>query len=207
MDWVAWHSDYDSDTPLRRRLEIVQRHIATFLEQWAESPVHVISMCAGEGRDLLGAIEQVERRDVVGRLVELEPVLAGHAREQAAQLGLANLEVVVGDAGVSSAYEGVAPTDLLLACGVFGNISDADIERTVRAFPHLVRKGGSVIWTRGREFGDVTPQIRRWVREIGFEEVAFDEVPDSPGTVGVAINTTEPEALVDQKLFTFIRTE
>ena len=207
MDWVAWHADYDSDTPLRRRLEVVQRRTREFLEEWPGSPVRVISMCAGEARDLLGALDSMERRDVTGRLVELDPTLAARAQEHATRLGLAELEVVAGDAGQSAAYEGVAPADLLLACGVFGNISDADIERTVRAFPELVRKGGSVIWTRGRAIADVTPLIRGWLKEIGFEELAFDLVPDAPGTVGVARNATDSHPLVDQQLFTFTRTD
>ena len=207
MDWAAWHADYDSDTPLRRRLEMVQRHIRTFLTGADTSPVRVVSMCAGEARDLLGALEGVPRRDIVGRLVELDPQLAATARVRAADLGLDGIEVVVGDAGRAWAYSGATPADLVLACGVFGNISDADIERTVRALPQLCAPGATVIWTRHRQPPDVTPSIRSWLAEEGFEEIAFEPVPDGPGSVGVARYAGEPRPLVDGELFTFTRTD
>jgi hypothetical protein len=208
MDWVAWHGDYEGgDTPLRRRLEIVQHHVRTFLGAFPASPVRVLSMCAGEARDLRGAVADLERRDLCGRLVELNPDLALRARRGCEALGLADLEVVVGDAGHTRAYAGAVPVDLVLACGVFGNISDADVETTVRALPSMCAAGATVIWTRHRRPPDLTVSIRRWLGESGFEEVAFDPVPDSPGSVGVARYADEPRSLADQQLFTFTRTD
>jgi hypothetical protein len=202
-DWAAWHADYDQDTPLRRRLEIVQRYIAAVVSESKRSPIKVISMCAGEARDLLGALEMVVRRDVRGRLVELNPVLAATARRRCEAMGLSDIEVVSGDAGNTSAYVGAEPADLVLACGVFGNISDGDVERTVRALPSLCARRGTVIWTRHRRTPDLTPAIRRWFTEAGFEETAFEPVPDSPGSVGVAKHVGNPVALRDQQLFRF----
>jgi hypothetical protein len=206
VDWVAWHADYESDTPLRRRLEIVQRHIGTFLADFEPSPVRVISMCSGEARDLLGAVAVGNRRDIVGRLVELNTELAATARRNAHTLGLHELDVVTGDAGHSHAYSGALPADLVLACGVFGNISDTDVERTVRAMPMLTAPGATVIWTRHRRKPDLTPSIRRWFRGAGFEEIAFQPVPGSSGSVGVARYTSATKPLVDRQLFTFTRT-
>ncbi len=162
-------------------------------------------MCAGEARDLLGAVGATARRDLTGRLVELDPELAAVARSGCAALGL-DIEAAVGDAGQTQAYADAVPADLVLACGVFGNISDEDVERTVRALPSMCRAGGTVIWTRHRRPPDLTPAIRRWFAEAGFVEVAFDRVPDSPGSVGVARYTSEPRPLVDGKLFRFTRT-
>lgn len=206
MDWVAWHADYDSDTPLRRRLEMVKRHIRTVFDESDRSPLRVISMCAGEARDVLGAVASVTRRDVSGRLVELDPGLAEVARRGCEALGLGGIEVVVGDAGHTRAYKGAVPADLVLACGVFGNISDAHIERTVRALPSLCAQGGIAIWTRHRRAPDLTPAIRGWFADAGFAEVAFDPVPDGPGSVGVARYTGDAQAPLDQQLFTFTRT-
>ena len=205
IDWAAWHTDYDSDTPLRRRLEIVQRHIRDFLTAFESSPIRVVSMCAGEARDLLGAVEAVDRRDLVGRLVELDPGLADVARRRSRDLGLAGIEVVIGDAGRASAYAGAVPADLVLACGVFGNISDADIERTVRALGSMSAPGGIAIWTRHRHTPDLTLAIRGWFRDSGFAEVAFEPVPDGPGSVGIARYEGEPRPLVEGQLFTFTR--
>ena len=206
VDWHAWHVDYDTDSPLRRRLQIVQRHIGDFLSGFDDSPVRVVSLCAGEARDLLGAVERVTRRDLVGRLVELDPVLSAAARSRAEKLGLVGVECVVGDAGHSAVYAGAVPADLVLACGVFGNISDEDVDRTVKALPMLSARGATVIWTRNRREPDLTVSIRRWLGESGFQEVAFEPVPDSLASVGVAryIGATEP--LRDERLFTFTRT-
>ncbi len=207
LDWAAWHAGYETDTPLRRRLEIVQRQIAAALDATDHSPVRVISMCAGQARDLRGALELVARRDLHGRLVELDPDLADDARRGLAELGVGDLEVVVGDAGELSAYAGAAPADLVLACGVFGNISDADVETTLRSLPALCAPRATVIWTRHRRPPDLTPSIRRWLAEAGFENVAYDPVPGSEtlGAVGVARFAGRTTPLAERHLFTFIR--
>ena len=61
-----------------------------------------------------------------------------------------------------------------MACGVFGNVSDEDIRATVAMLPSLMATGGAVIWTRHRLEPDLTPSIRGWFEDAGFEEVAFD---------------------------------
>jgi hypothetical protein len=204
-DWQAWHEDYERDSPLRRRLEIVQRHIGDFLDSFAGTPIHVVSMCAGEGRDLLGALAKQTRRDVRGRLVELDAVLAGRARARAADLGLTELEVAVGDAGRSAVYAGAVPADLVLMCGVLGNISDADVEATVRAAPMLAAPGATLIWTRHRRQPDLTPTIRAWFAQSGFQEMAFEPVPGSEASVGVARFIGQRQPLVHRQLFAFNR--
>lgn len=208
LDWQAWHAGYDEDSPLRRRLEVVQRHIGTVLDDFSGSPLRVLSMCAGEGRDLLGALDTRARRDIVGALIELDPELARRAREHAQALGLDGVEVRVGDAGETGAYRGTVPADLVLACGVFGNIESEDIERTVQALPMFAAPGATVIWTRHRRAPDMTVNIQRWLSESGFENTAYDPVPESDtlGTVGVAVFRGQAQPLVEQKLFTFTRT-
>jgi hypothetical protein len=92
-------------------------------------------------------------------------------------------------------YADALPADVLLLCGIFGNVSDADIQRTAQAAPALCAPGATVIWTRHRRPPDLTPQIRAWFQASGFEEVAFD----TPGTealtgVGVGRLTVPPPA-------------
>lgn len=98
------------------------------------------------------------------------------------------------------------PADVLLLCGIFGNVSDADIERTAQAAPALCAPGATVIWTRNRRAPDLTPQIRAWFQASGFDEVAFD-VPDEalPGiSVGVGrLAVTPPAWLPAGPVFTF----
>lgn len=146
-DWIDWHRAYaDADSPLARRLAIVQAHVARFLEERGNAPVRVLSMCSGEGRDLIDPIARLGAGDRVrGRLVELDPTLAGRARSAIATARLAGLQVREGDAGTTAAYAGAAPADLVLVCGVFGNIADADIRATVRALPSLCAEGATVI--------------------------------------------------------------
>ena len=82
------------------------------------------------------------------------------------------------DASLVASFADALPADVLLLCGIFGNVSDRDIERTVQAAPALCRTGATVIWTRHRRPPDLTPQVRAWFTESGFEEVAFDALRD-----------------------------
>src|SRR4051812_21103069 len=108
-DWHEWHRAYDlPESPLARRLAIVQQCIRDALDAAPVGPISVISMCTGEARDLAGALEDHPRaRDVHGVLVELDPELARRAREN---VGPA-VDVLVGDAGMSTAYEDATPAD------------------------------------------------------------------------------------------------
>jgi hypothetical protein len=184
-DWREWHRAYDdgdAESPLRRRLVIVQARIRALLDRAPPGPIRVISMCAGEGRDLLGALDGHPRRgDVTGRLVELDPDLAATARAAAP----AGVEVVTGDASTTSAYVGAVPADLVLVCGVFGNIADPDIERTIATLPSLCAPGATVVWTRHRRAPDRTVDIREWFARAGFEELSFDAPDDFLFGVGV----------------------
>lgn len=203
-NWIRWHADYERETPLRRRLELVQAHIAEMLRSTGNRRLSVLSMCAGDGRDLLGALAQQSAGSRVrGRLVELNQTLAEKARRTAREAFLTGIEVVVADAGISSAYVGAVPADLVLICGVFGNVVDADVERTIRAIPMLCAEGATVIWTRHRRPPDLTTAIRQWFGEAGFVEVAFQTVPDSVATVGVERLARRPESLEEGvRLFT-----
>lgn len=74
-------------------------------------PVRVLSSCAGQGHDVLGALEArgpQDRSRVTGSLVELDPTNAAIARRRIADLGLA-LTVFEADAGNTGAYAGLCP--------------------------------------------------------------------------------------------------
>lgn len=205
MDWVAWHGRYAHAESLQsRRLPVVRAHIRAFLEARADTP-RVVSICAGDGRDLLGVLEAMGRPDCVrARLVELNPALVGAAVDRAHKAQLGGVDVVAADAGVTDAYAGAVPADLVLACGVFGNVSDEDVEQTVRALPQLCAQGGSVVWTRHRRDPDLTPRIRGWFAEAGFREQAFDS--PGPGSFAVGVHRLEGPPLPlerGRRLFAF----
>jgi hypothetical protein len=186
-DWLGWHDAYDQpDSWLRRRLAVVQRRIRDTLDTLPPGPIRVVSMCAGQGRDLLGVLPGHPRRaDVTARLVELDPRNVAHARQAAAEAGLDGIEVVQGDAGLCSAYAGAVPADLVLACGVFGNITDEDLQYTIANLPRFCRTGGTVIWTRNVGRNDITPTVREWFAGNGFSEAGFDVEEGYPYSVGI----------------------
>lgn len=174
--WATWHDGYaDPNSDLTHRLRHVRRRLAAGLDAAPPGPIRLLSLCAGEGRDVLGVLPTHPRRDdVTARLVERHPDVAAVARAEAVAAGLDRVEVVTGDAALVSAYDGLAPADVVLACGIFGNVSDADVQATIRGLRQLSRPGATVLWTRHRRAPDLTPAIRAWFRDAEFDEVGFD---------------------------------
>jgi hypothetical protein len=201
-DWHEWHRAYDRpDSPLSRRLRVVQESIRNALDLAPPGDIRVISMAAGEARDILGVLEDHPRRDdVSGRIVELDPELAAIARAGAP----AGIEVFVGDAGLAASYAGVAPADLVLVCGVFGNITDDDMFHTVARLPMLCAPGATLIWTRHRRPPDITPRLRDAFTAAGFEEVAFVGPDGTAFGVGVTRYTGSTPPFHDERLYEFV---
>jgi hypothetical protein len=205
--WQQWHEEYaDPASGLSRRRRAVQDRVRAFLDD-RDGPVRVVSACAGEGRDLLDVL--AERPDdaarVSGRLVELDPVLAGRARTLVDDLGV-DLEVLEGDAGVTDSYAGAVPADLVMLCGVFGNVTDDDIRTTVRATACLMAPGAVVLWTRGSFETDLAPVIAGWFEESGFERTAYHADDDHGHRVVEHRLAADPQPFrPGERLFTFVR--
>jgi hypothetical protein len=121
---------------------------------------------------------------VTAVLVELDRRNIEAARTSAARTGLTQVEIIEADAAISDVYAPFVPADIVLACGIFGNITDPDLERTVRSLSMVCRTGASVIWTRHRNEPDITPRIRGWFTESGYEELSFD-APDNASKSGI----------------------
>lgn len=205
-DWVGWHQAYeDPQSGLAQRLAAVRRHIRDFLDKRPPGPIRVVSMCAGQGRDLIGALTDHPRRhDVTGRLVELDPENSAVATASARDAGLDGLEVLTGDAALTDNYLRAAPADLMLACGVFGNITDADIRRTVSYLPGLCGPGATVIWTRHRDPPDLVPAVCDWFAGSGFA-LRWLSDPGAPYGMGVHTFTGSPVALAPgERMFAFL---
>ena len=174
-DYLAWHDDYDRPgSPLHLRLLVVQDLIAAALDEREPGPIRVISICAGQGRDLVTVARRHRRGgDLGGRLVEIDQRNVDAARVAIAEAGLAALEVVEGDAGQSDSYLGATPADLVLACGIFGNVTDEDVRTTVAYLPALCAPGAWVIWTRAPRDDGILFTIQGWFEDAGFEPRAF----------------------------------
>jgi len=205
-DWADWHRDYDDPgSLLSRRLKLVQGHLRAEFDRAAAGDIGLISLCAGQGRDVIGVLAGHPRRDDVhARLVELDERNVAVARQTAQRAGLDGVEVVQADAGITDVCAGAVPAQIVMVCGVFGNISVSDIQATVAALPGLCAPGALVLWTRHRSPPDLTPAIRSWFGDAGFREAAFDSSHDGFMSVGAHRLTGEPAALVPGKrLFTF----
>lgn len=187
-DWVSWHEAYaDPSSALSVRLARVQAHLADAISSAPAGRIRLLSLCAGQGNDVLGVLPGHRRAaDVSAVLIERDPHNASVAAGRAAEAGLTGIEIRCADAGDPASFGGALPADVLLLCGIFGNVSDGDVQRTAAAAAQLCAPGGTVIWTRHRRAPDLTPQLRSWFTAAGFAEVAFEPLPaPSQGSVGV----------------------
>jgi hypothetical protein len=190
---------------LSRRLAVVQLRLRQTLNVVPQGPIRIVSMCAGQCRDVIGVLADHHRKgDVTARLVELDADLERDARAMAEDAGL-ELDIVEGDASSTSAYAGAVPANVVLACGVFGNVNDDDIRGTILELLSLSAPGATVIWTRHRQAPDLTPTIRAWFAEAGFEEVAFDTEEGTSFGVGTHRLVGAPHPFqANRRMFTFI---
>jgi hypothetical protein len=208
-NWHAWHGSYaDADSSLARRRIVVRRRIGEVLDAVGDRTIRVLSLCAGDGRDVLPELAARPSLNATAVLVERDQRLADAARaESSTRASRARIEVREGDAGDWATFADVLPVDLLLLCGIFGNVATVDIRTTIDAVPTMLAPEGTVIWTRGRgEHEDLRPSVRRWFVCAGLQELAFDGEPERFG-VGVAratarSSTSQP---VPTRLFTFVR--
>jgi Putative methyltransferase len=206
-DWISWHDAYDDrSSPLAIRLALVQAQLSIALALAPPGPIRLVSLCAGQGRDVLGVLPGHPRRDdVTAVLVEYDPHNVAVAAERAAAENLSAVQVREADAGLVSNYADALPADVLLLCGIFGNVSEADIHRTVAASASMCAAGATVLWTRHRRAPDLTREVRSWFAAAGFTEVAFYSPPT--GTlIGVGVNRltqSRGSQLPAERLFSF----
>ncbi|HTW06807.1 MAG TPA: hypothetical protein VME46_04820 [Acidimicrobiales bacterium] len=208
-DYVQWHKEYDDPgSELSWRLRTVQGYISAALDERAGGPVQVVSLCAGEGRDIVDVLSR--RPDALRAkvtLIELHPEIAAAARRRASGAGLPDVEVRVADAGSTDSLQGAVPADLVLLVGIFGNISEHDITGTVAAVPQFCKLGATILWSRGRDREDINGMVRSWFRAAGCSELAYDTLETgSRPAAGAFRFTGQPQPLVPgQRLFSFLR--
>jgi len=220
--WVLWHAPYeDPASNLSQRLAAVQSMVRAALDEIPDThqgPIRIVSLCAGQGRDVIDVVATHPRgQEVSGLLVELDPALVAFARDRAARAGLGGgddaaadgvsgrIRIVEGDASHSRWYADDVPADIVLVCGVFGNITAADIKNTIQAMRGFCAPGGHVVWTRHRRPPDLTPTIRADFADAGFTELAFEAPEGTVLAVGHYRLDGEPAPFdPDQQLFDFV---
>jgi hypothetical protein len=207
-DWFEWHDLYNTEPKLQQRLQIVREYISYSLNASPLGKIQVVSVCAGDGRDLLGTLANHPRtKDVYARLVELNPNLVERGQATIESLGLAKqIEYINGDATISSNYVGAVPADIVIVCGVFGNLAnEAELNRLLGNLSFLSKQGAFVIWTRGHSNGiPYSETVRKYLRESGFEEVDFKLT--ATGDMGVGIHRYIGENVAvpkEERLFVF----
>jgi hypothetical protein len=98
----------------------------------------------------------------------------------------------------------MVPADVVLICGVFGNIRDADVRATIGYAGQLCARGGTVVWTRHRRPPDLVPRICHWFAEQGFEQWWLSEPGEGFG-LGVHRFTGRPRPLRrGARMFAFV---
>ena len=170
----------------------------------------MLSLCAGDGRDVLQVLaDRDDSSRVHSTLIELHPILAQRARKFAAESGLTGVKVRIQDAGNTAAYAGSVPADLVIMMGIFGNISDDDIHRTIEAAPTLCRPGATLLWSRSTRGSYQNASVRRWLSEAGFTELdylEFDQDEGERAALGSVRYDGPPQLLTTgQQLFTFLQ--
>jgi len=86
---VAWHELYDDPSSvLSGRLRLVQAQLEDALDHAPAGPIRLLSLCAGQGRDVTGVLPTHPRRDDVSAvLIEANAENAETARRNAAAAG------------------------------------------------------------------------------------------------------------------------
>jgi hypothetical protein len=205
-DYVRWHDAYsDAGSGLSWRLRLVQRHLAAAFDE-RSGPVRVVSACAGDGRDVIEVLRsRPDSARISVTLIENHPDIAETARRSAAGL---QVEVRIADAGRSDSYDGAVPADVVLLVGIFGNISPADVARTVAAAPALCSPGATLLWSRGVDGDDHNEFVRSSLATAGFVELDYREngATGQRTALGIVQLRGDPMPLVPgQTFFTFLR--
>jgi hypothetical protein len=210
MDWQQWHTRYEHSPRLQARLALVQQHLALAIDSCTHPTVQMISICAGDGRDVIPTVRDHPRgRSCSAFLLEAHPALVAAGTRAIIAAGLTeHVRFVQVDATYSTPYLPLIPAAIVLVCGVFGNMLREQIPSFVQHLPALCQQDGTVIWTRHSHDPATDPaihQLQSAFAAAGFR--AQHEAATAPAGFLVASyrSTRTPHPLADnRKLFDFV---
>ncbi len=162
-NWDRWPDRAYQLTSYQDRLRLVQQHLAEAIQSAPPGPIRILSICAGDGRDLIEVLSEHERRaDVSAVLIELSPKSVARGIQSAIEAGIENAVAFRNtDATRWSAYRGLIPADIVILCGVWGHVPVRQRARLTSALASICAVGGCVIWSRGVSRGmERLPQIQ-----------------------------------------------
>jgi hypothetical protein len=207
-DYVEWHKKYDDpSSPSSLRLRMIQAMLTKVLAANA-GPLRLLSLAAGDARDILDVLEQrpADVPRIAGRMIEILPELVATAQSRIAAIG-SPLEMVEDDAGDPQNLIGHIPADVVLLIGIMGNVSDDDDDYLADVVASFCAPGALMIWSRGHDNVEMVRRIRGRLADAGFVDQRFWPVPNGTYGLGTARwpDKPTPPLPMDRKLFTFIR--
>jgi SAM-dependent methyltransferase len=208
-EWSGWPDAAYRQERYQQRLVAVESHLTESLDKAAPGPVRIISLCAGDGRDVVEVLRSHKRKDdVVAWLVELSRQSVALGVERAAQAGLGkNVKFLCGDATDFESYQRLAPADIVLACGVWGHVPASERATLARGLATLCKPGGDLIWTRGVLRGmSCFEQIQSLFGAPAWQRQRVSFTPDASWGIATARYCGPPLALPKSgRLFHFRR--
>ena len=109
MNWNDWHKEYEHFPSLQARLKMVGGQIASSLNESPVGPIRIVSICSGDGRDIISALQNHPRRsDVTATLLDnhAESIARGRTAAKGSRAGGAVLRFVEADATLAKNYLG-----------------------------------------------------------------------------------------------------
>jgi putative methyltransferase len=207
--WKGWPAEAYSEVRYQQRLEAVQEHLRKNLNEAPAGPLRLISICAGDGRDVIGVLQTHKRRtDVSAWLVELDRESVAAGVRETSIVGLDDIvRFINGDATDYTTYEGIAPANVVLACGVWGHVPAHERASLAGAIAELCKLRGTITWTRGVSAGMVRlNEIERLFVRPRWENVRTTITADKRWAVATYRNFGPPVALpVAGRIFNFQR--
>ena len=185
--WSGWPQDAYRREPYLQRLRAVQAHLAECLDCAPHGAVRILSLCAGDGRDVIGVLQSSPRRnDVDAWLVELDRQSVADGMRHLRASGLEKVvNFINADATEYATYKNLVPCDITLVCGIWGHVPGNERARLVRALASFCNPGGSVIWTRGISKGKSRlNDIQSQFGGSSWENVRLSFTPDEEWAVG-----------------------
>ena len=175
--WSDWHRMYQNNEALKTRLDLVRQTLRAVLDARPSGRIRLVSICAGDGRDVLEVVATHPRRsDIEAWLLDSDAPSVARGLTAVASLGLARpVHFRRADAAAAQSYIDIVPADILLASGFIGRLTFGELEHFAACLPAFCNAGTELIWSRhvrGNQGVDIS-RVRELFRMHQFDERAF----------------------------------
>ncbi len=154
--WMGWSDTAYQKQSYQQRLLLVQRHLSESLDVAPCGTVRILSMFAGDGRDVVNVLGKHPRRgEVLAWLVEQNSQSVASGIRRSAEVGLGTATTFLEkDATQYAAYHGLAPAHIVLLCGVWGHVPIRERGQLIQALASLCARWRSDLDSRHLEGHD-----------------------------------------------------